>query len=485
MAQRQLEERGYVRIVVLKARQLGASTYIAARGYYKVTRTTGQQAYILAHEVPAATNLFNIVKRMHEYMDVRLKPSTAKSNEKELVFNRLGSGYVVGTAKVGDTGRSSTVQFFHGSEVAYWQDAGGVMSGLLQAIGTVAGTEIWLESTANGIGNFFHTTVSSARKGETDFELAFCPWFWDEGYASDPRFVPKDFVDGLPLEDRQYMVAHGLTAEQMHWRAKKLAELAMTQGGDMDAARVVFAQEYSATIEEAFQSESAGSYIRALPVLLARKAYAAAVLANRGERPVGYGPKKMGIDPSYVGQDKFSVWMRQGRVAWFVDRWSKKKSTWSVPHCFTLFEREQPDEIYMDVGGVGGPMYDMLCLNEKWGPRIVPVLFGDEADEPERYYNKRAEMWGRLKSWLSENPQAMLEDREDIHSDITSVRSVIDTTGSRVKLMSKEDMKKKLKLPSPDDGDALGLTFAYPSIGGSTTGRILDPRRETFFGSGM
>lgn len=182
LAEAQIQRRGYVRLIVLKGRQMGLSTYILGRGYFKVTRKTGQKAYILAHELNASNNLFGIVKGMHDGMDERLKPQMGRSNARELVFPNLKGGYTVGTAKSGETGRSFTVQFFHGSEVAFWAAAKQIAAGLMQTIGPVPGTEIWLESTANGPGNFFHSAVQSARKGETDFEVDFCPWYWDSFY---------------------------------------------------------------------------------------------------------------------------------------------------------------------------------------------------------------------------------------------------------------------------------------------------------------
>src|SRR6478735_3853615 len=183
MAERQLAERGYVRVIVLKGRQMGLSTYILCRGLFKVTRKTGQKAYILTHEIPATLNLFNIVKGMYDRIDPRLKPQAGRSNKQEMEFPGLSSGYSVGTAKSGETGRSLTVQFFHGSECAFWAAAKQIVPGLMQTIGLVPGTEIWLESTANGPSNYFASAVQAARKGATEFELCFVPWHWDPMYA--------------------------------------------------------------------------------------------------------------------------------------------------------------------------------------------------------------------------------------------------------------------------------------------------------------
>ncbi len=483
-AEEQRDRTGKVRRVLLKGRQMGLSTYVNGRGYYKTTRQIGQNAFILAHDLPTTGKLFTMVKTFHDFMDERLKPTVGKSNEKELLFTRLRGGYAVGTAKEGATGRGTTVQFFHGSEVAFWRAASEIMTGVFQAVGGVEGTEVWLESTANGAG-FFKSMVQAARKGETDFELDFLPWFWDPGYTTQPAEIPRDFEDELSVADREYQAAYGLTLGQMHWRSKKIAEFTATEGGSVEAGTAKFGQEYPATIEEAFVGEAEDAFIRAIPVVLARKRWREWLEQHGGDRPVGYGKKVMGIDPSFQGSDKFTLWMRQGRVAWKAGGWQRATIQQSLSRCLLIFEKEQPDEIFIDASN-GGSLFDLLSAHEVWGPRIVPVLFGDPADEPDRHYNKRCEMWSRTREWLQELPGAILEDREDIQADLTGVPKVPDTTGNRTKLMSKDQMRAK-KLPSPDDGDGLCLTFAYPSIQMSYRGGAagMGRREEVFHGDGM
>jgi hypothetical protein len=104
----------------LKGRQQGCSTYVAARFYHRTTRTSGQRTFILTHEEAATTNLFEIVERYQKNRPEHLRPSTGNANAKELYFDTLDSGYKVGTAGTKAVGRSSTIQLFHGSEVAFW-----------------------------------------------------------------------------------------------------------------------------------------------------------------------------------------------------------------------------------------------------------------------------------------------------------------------------------------------------------------------------
>lgn len=113
-AERQLAERGYVRIITCKGRQQGCSTYIGGRFYWKVSHQKGKRAYILTHEGEATANLFDMTARYHQHVPEIVKPSTDRDSGKELHFDGLDSGYKVGTAGAKETGRSQTIQYLHG-----------------------------------------------------------------------------------------------------------------------------------------------------------------------------------------------------------------------------------------------------------------------------------------------------------------------------------------------------------------------------------
>ena len=74
------------------------------------------------------------------------------------------------------------MQFFHGSEVAFWPNAAAHAAGILQAIPDEVGTEVFKESTANGVGNYFHKEWQDAESGLSDYIAIFVPWFWSEEY---------------------------------------------------------------------------------------------------------------------------------------------------------------------------------------------------------------------------------------------------------------------------------------------------------------
>ena len=144
----QKRKTGQVRSIILKGRQQGVSTYVEGRYYWQTTHRKGVRAFILTHEADSTSALFEMVERYHDSAPDFVKPVTGASNAKELIFSKLDSGYKVGTAGNKSVGRGTTLQYFHGSEVAYWPNAAEHAKGILQAVPDEPDTEIILESTA-------------------------------------------------------------------------------------------------------------------------------------------------------------------------------------------------------------------------------------------------------------------------------------------------------------------------------------------------
>lgn len=431
---------GKVRAVILKGRQQGCSTYIEGRFYWRVSHTRGVRAFILTHEDEATNNLFELANRYHENCPVPVKPSTSAANAKELHFDQLDSGYKVGTAGNKAVGRSSTVQLFHGSEVGFWPNAQQHAAGILQAIPDDPGTEVFKESTANGVGNYFHKEWQDAEAGLSEYIAIFVPWFWSVEYRKE---LGTDF--SLDEEERRYQDAHGLTLEQMAWRRAKIIEL-------KDAT--LFKQEYPATAAEAFQVSGVDPYISPELVMTARKAVVEAL-----------GEKKLGVDPARFGDDRTSICFRQTRKVHWIRSYTKK-STMEVAGIVVMAIKETgADQCAIDVGGLGAGVYDRVAelrASPEWdGPdcQIVQVNSSESPLDSKKYANKRAEMWGETKEWLQKQP-AGVPDSDELQADLTQIKYSYDSNNA-LKMEKKEDMKKR-GFRSPDTADALGLTFARP-----------------------
>lgn len=430
----QLANTGKVRAIVLKGRQQGCSTYVEGRYYWKVTHRKGALAFILTHEADATDNLFNLASRYHDNCPALVKPHTGAANAKELSFDLLDSGYKVGTAGSKAVGRGSTIQYFHGSEVGFWPNAEEHAAGVLQAIPDEPGTEIIKESTANGLGNYFHKEWQDAVAGKSDYIAIFVPWYWQEEYA---RPVPPDFV--LDAEEEKYQQSYELTLEQMVWRRFKIVEL-----GDLK-----FKQEYPATSAEAFQMTGHDPYIGAQLVVDARNAKAE-----------GVGVRKLGVDPARFGDDRTSLCLRQGRKVHWIRSYTKKSTMEVAGLVLKAIEETGADQCAVDVGGLGAGVYDRLEeLVDQSKCQLVQVNSGSSPIDEVKYKNKRAEMWGETKEWLEKQP-ADLPDDDEIQADLTQIKYKYDSS-NRLQMESKDDMKKR-GLRSPDKADSLGLTFAEP-----------------------
>jgi hypothetical protein len=438
--------RGRVRVLILKARQQGCSTYIGARFYHRATHTRGQQVFILTHEQPATDNLFDMANRFHEYCPQLVKPHTGAANAKELNFDRLDSGYTVGTAGTRATGRSRTLQLFHGSELAFWPNAADHFSGVLQAVPDLPGTEVVLESTGHGIGGEFHDRWQQAEARVGDFEAIFVPWFWSDEYR---RATPAGFVSDD--EEIECMEQHGLALDQIVWRRAKIHEL-------KDPA--LFKQEYPATAAEAFEFSGHDSFIKPDEVMRARKA-----------KLDGIGPLVVGADPARFGDDRFSLAWRRGRKVFKIESRQKVGTVDGANWIKHVIDTDNPARVFIDLGGVGAGTFDIL---QSWGAPydqiVVGINFGGEPQEPVRYLpgggkepgprNRRAEMWERSKEWLGAVGGADIPDSDELHADACGPGYSYDMQ-QRLVLESKDHMRAR-GIRSPDTWDAIALTFSEP-----------------------
>lgn len=436
---------GRVRALVLKGRQQGVSTYVSGRFYHRATHSRGQRVFILSHEQEATESLFGIVNRFHDNIPTLVKPSTGSASAKTLSFDKLGSDYKVATAGTKAVGRSQTIQLFHGSEVAFWPHAETHSGGALQAVPDVPGTEVILESTANGMGNYFHGAWQDAEAGVSDYEAIFIPWFWQDEYR---RVVPEGFRP--TAEETDYAEQNGLDMEQIAWRRAKIAELK-----DED----LFRQEYPANAHEAFQMSGEDSFIR--PALVAKA---------RARTLEPMGPLILGVDPKRFGKDRFSIAWRRGRKVLKVRSTARNMDAPAAAGYVAEFIRaDKPARVFIDVGGQGSGVGDIL---KSWfGPEIIRLVdFGggpftqpidDEEGKGGGPKNRRAEMWMGSRDWLEDPGGADIPDLDSLQADACGPRYTYDTHG-RLVMESKEHMMTVRKLRSPDEWDAVALTFAEP-----------------------
>ncbi len=445
----QLARTGRVRALVLKMRQPGISTYVEARFYHKTSRNKGVRAFILTHHQEATDNVFEMAQRFHDHNPHA--PPTAASNAKELNFDGLDSGFAVGTAGAKGIGRGHTFQLFHGSEVAWWVNAVEHFSGAMQAVPNTPGTEVILESTANGIGGLFYNKCKAAVRGDDEYILIFIPWFSHAEYSGEP---PSDWTP--PTEFIEYGNLHDVTKAQLYWAWRKNADQAAAEGLPTDQLCWRFRQEYPATAEEAFRASREGSFIAGSIVARARRFKA-------GDQ--SHAPLVLGCDFATGGEgeggDKNCFIDRQGRAAGrrVYERFHDGNTVSVAGKLARIIDRERPAMCFLDRGGGGAAVYDILG-SRNYGRVLTLIDFGSTPHDHRRYANKRAEMWGDTRDWLADPGGAEIPDDDALDGDLTAPTAEEDLH-QRVKLQKKDKIRALLGF-SPDGGDALALTHAEP-----------------------
>lgn len=433
--QAQLQRTGKVRAIILKGRQQGASTYIGARFYWKASLHIGKRVAVMTHEQDATDALFGMVERFHEHVPPGLKPETRAANAKELIFGDLDSGYTVATAGNKSAKRGHTIQFFHGSEVAFWPNAADHMAGIGQAVPDEPGTEIVLESTAKGLGNMFHLACMKAMAGESEYELIFVPWFMEAKYR---RPVPEGFV--LTAEEREYQELHALDLEQMAWRRNKIQS-------DLAGDEIKFMEEYPATPQEAFQAEKRETLIKVADVVAARR-YVFPEPA--------YGPLVLGVDPARFGGDRTAMVWRRGREVVRVQTKQNLSTMQIVGLIVKAIKEDKVRRVFVDVIGLGAGIVDRLW-EMGYNRQVVAVNVANVATEPQRFHRLRDELWCRLRDWLAERPVS-IPDHDAVAQDILQPGFGYHSSGA-IRVESKDQIRER-GAPSPDIADALCLTFA-------------------------
>ncbi len=279
------------RNIVLKARQLGITSYIAARLFVQTITRRGTLTMLVAHDREAAEEIFRIVHRFWDNLPLKLQEGplkTSHSSARELVFPRLDSEFTVTSADE-NAGRGRTIQNLHCTEVSRWGRAGEDALASLRAA-VVPDGEIVLESTANGAWGSFYKEWQQAE--ETGYTQHFFPWWFEESYQSKPE---PSFE--MTEEEAVLAAAHGLTPEKITWRRQQWASL-----------RRMAAQEFAEDAVTCFRAS--GDCVFELEVIEKALAAARDPIEERDNRhlsvwlPPQAGKKYvMGVDPAGGGVD--------------------------------------------------------------------------------------------------------------------------------------------------------------------------------------
>lgn len=261
-----------VRIIVLKGRQLGISTVTEAILFLWAFIHPGAYCLVLSMEKDDSKYLFQMTKRYWTHGPFADLYSLKYDTKEEMVWDApLDSTMRVATATKDEVGRGMTINGCHCSEVARWGDqADTIIPGLENAIPPEHGT-IWIhETTAQGVGGYYHDEWMSATDpegGKSDFVPMFFPWFWHDEYELHPALtydeLERDGEFGDELGVVRFLLDQGVNPERvlakMAWRRRKIRNAPKGLDG--------FHEEYPCTPEEAFLST--GSNVFPLQKLMA------------------------------------------------------------------------------------------------------------------------------------------------------------------------------------------------------------------------
>jgi hypothetical protein len=210
-AQAEFERLRGQRNIIVKARQMGMTTWVAGRFFLKTITVPGTLTVQVAQTREAAEGIFRMVQRFWACLDPELRKGPlrrSRANVGQMVFPELDSEFRVLSAADANAGRGLTVQCLHLSEVSRWPgDAAATLAGLRAAL--TPGGELVMESTPNGAHGCFYEEWRQAE--ENGMVKHFFPWWMEAAYVSAA-------ATDLNEEERELMRQHQLSAEQIGFR---------------------------------------------------------------------------------------------------------------------------------------------------------------------------------------------------------------------------------------------------------------------------
>jgi hypothetical protein len=397
-AQRRFEERRGRQNIVLKARQMGVTTWVAARYFLRTITKPGTLTLQVAHTREAAETIFCMVQRMWEELPEEMREGPlvrSRANVGQMVFPQLDSEYRVASACDVGAGRGMSVQNLHCSEVSRWPgDAAVTLAGLRAAL--VPGGELVLESTPNGAyGSFYEQWCAGVEvSGDTDAMVRhFLPWWMEPAYVA-PAVTAKAMTE----EEGTLVERYGLTEEQIGFRRR----LEQNYGR-------LRAQEFAEDAETCFRAT--GSCFFDVEAIERRMAEIEPALGPRrgGAMLVWLGPTKaraylVAVDSAGGGEDgDFAAIQVIDRITGI--------------QCAELQERLRPSDLAKVAVELAREYHDALIVVERNNHGAAVLAYIETSEHYTKVYRQgndagwlttavsKAEMTARLGSLLEREPE--------------------------------------------------------------------------------
>lgn len=246
-----------VRKRILKARQMGFSTIVQGLMFTWAFLHPRMRGLVVSHEQRSSEHLLGINRFYWDTFFAKDAYTSKSAAVNKLAWKETGSQLTITTAASLGSARSQTIQFLHASECGFWKDPETLLTGLNQSIPRSPMSMVFHESTANGVGNWWHRACNSARENDDEFDFLFFGWWEHPEYRAsliglagelDKVFVYQDDEERTVAK---YLKSHGMDAteikDRLLWRRIVIATECL---GDIEK----FHQEYPTTPEEAFIS---------------------------------------------------------------------------------------------------------------------------------------------------------------------------------------------------------------------------------------
>ena len=381
---------GYVRMIILKARRFGFSTWIQARGFRRMHLMENQKFATVAHNIDATQEIFNMSKTFYDMLPQHplILPHQGKANEKEMYYDDIRNRLRVFTAGGKEIMRSAGNNIIHLSELAFWVNSAKNLKSAKQTLRKGAGSELYKESTPNGVagdGKYFYDWYNGAydprhpeKLTSNDYWRIFFAWFEDPQSVIpfQNKMEKETFMESVlnhkhtedyGLEEEE-MKMYGLSWEQLKWRR-------ITIRNECDGDVETFRQEYPSDDMSCFLSSSNNVF----PVNIC--------IRKRDECKQ--------TPPKYIGN---LLWRneKEQEVRWVDDSKGFIK-IWELPENLPVIRRYAGGGDVSE-GLTGGDYSDLIILDRmakykkkmicSWHGLIDPDLLASEIRKLYIFYNK-------------------------------------------------------------------------------------------------
>jgi len=264
-----ISEKRPVKVIILKARQMGFSTAVEALCYWWTSTNFNINSVIIGNDEKSSLNLYRMFRRYFDNTNILFKPNVRYNTKSDLTFEKfdesgkqigLGSAIKIETAKNKSAGRSDTVNFLHASELGAWENGEDLVASLMQTVPDAEVMDkpsmVFLESTAEGRGNYFHKEYVAAVNKKNNYQPLFAPWWILDTYERDATFEDlgqlNDYESFLVelMQKGHTTLGHKFTIKEESI-PRKIAYY-RRKAKDFAATPERLPQEYPSTWEEAF-----------------------------------------------------------------------------------------------------------------------------------------------------------------------------------------------------------------------------------------